>query len=124
MDETEGKRWHAQGVKRVERGWSSGPKLHWREHVDLLILKSDRALSKEQLDRMMPGLEKLEKDIGMNVVLLDDHITGHVERDLQPLVDALTAQTEMMGRLVLALADSGADDGPEAPRTYMDGTPL
>lgn len=92
--------------------------------MDLLILNSTRPLSREEFDRLKPAMEKIEKATGMKVVLLDDPLSAKVERDLQPLVDALTAQTEMMGRLVLALADSGAEDEPEAPRTYMDGTPL
>ena len=92
--------------------------------MDLLILTTPGQLSQQQLKKMQPVLGEMGQRLGMNVQLFGGDVTARVERDLQPLVDALTAQTEMMGRLVLALADSGAEDEPEAPRTYMDGTPL
>ena len=65
----------------------------------LLVLSCDRLFSEEHRENMRDALAVLADKVGMEAMVAEGGVTVSVHRDLQPLVDAITKQTEVMSRL-------------------------
>ena len=70
----------------------------------ILILSTDRILSWEQREAMQAALAPLAQRLGMEPVIADPGIQVTVQRDMQPLVDAVEAQTAAINQLIAVLS--------------------
>lgn len=90
--------------------------------MDVLVLTTSEKLSESQREATRPFVESMGERLGLTVILLDSGVTGHIERDLSPLIAAVTAQTEAIGLLIEALVEQGEPDEDDEPAsTYLSG---
>ena len=99
-----------------------------QEALGVLVVKVSRPLSQEQEEALMRQLAAIK---GYQAVIVASEMEVTTHPSLQPLVDAITAQTKAIHELAASNADlldaiAGEDEpvGDEPATTYLSGEPV